>query len=175
MQYLDLASRVALALIFAVSVFAKIRNSAAFAGFKAGLTAMRVVPRAAISALAVAVVAAEIGTLLALPVFGVAGLLMATALLGAFSAAITAVVVRGTAASCPCFGVSPVRFGRRHLVRNGALMVLALGGAASSDSAGALTRPGVMLAVVAALVFAIIVVAFEDIVETFRPSQGVPG
>lgn len=168
MEYLEIAGRCTLALVFIVSAYGKLRSRLAFTAFLAGLRDMRVSPSAFVHAVAWAAVAAEttIPILLAIPATAMAGLLLAMVVLTAFTIAILVVLNRGVQTSCPCFGSSPVRFGRRHVVRNGTLLVvgattiMAMAGSASQVDVG-----GAVVAIAAGMVFAIVIASFDELTD----------
>jgi hypothetical protein len=135
---------------------------------------MRLVPDRAVLLVAVLVVAGEVAVagLLALSHPAVVGFVLAATLLVVFTAAIVAVLRRGTIASCPCFGASAAPFGRRHLVRNGALLAVAGAGTvttAITPSAG-LAVAGVVIAIGIGALTAAVVVLLDDVVYLFTGS-----
>jgi uncharacterized membrane protein YphA (DoxX/SURF4 family) len=164
MTYVVFTSRCVLGLVFAVSAFGKLRG---FAGFRAGLAAMGVLPAPAVGPVAVLVVALEVAVpLLLIPNATVpSGLALSALLLAGFGAAIAVTLRRGTGAACPCFGPASRPFGRRHLLRNGLLVVLALAGLL----AGGGTPPvaGAALSAVAGLLIGVLVITFDDLSELF--------
>ncbi|MET7469822.1 MauE/DoxX family redox-associated membrane protein [Micromonospora sp. NPDC005686] len=176
MQYVEVLGRTVLALVFVASAVGKIKSGAAFVAFRKGLADMRVLPKAVVPTVAVAVVVGEIITvvLLGLPSAGTgtAGFVLAIVLLASFTAAIGLVLARGTRVACPCFGGSAVDFGRRHLVRNGLLLAIGFAGLVGGASDAPLALPAVLLSIGGAVVIAVVVVAFEDIAEVLAPSPG---
>ncbi|MGB2568612.1 MauE/DoxX family redox-associated membrane protein [Micromonospora citrea] len=169
MVYLWVASRWVMFVVFAVSAGAKLRNRAAFRAFEAGLAAMEVVPRQVRRPVAVTVVAAEalVPVLVLVPATALSGLVVTLALLTGFTLAVLAVTTRGRSVSCPCFGAKVAPFGRRHLVRNTALIMVAVAGLLSGATVtdGAATTGGVFLAIGAAVVLAALVVVFDDVAD----------
>jgi uncharacterized membrane protein YphA (DoxX/SURF4 family)/thiol-disulfide isomerase/thioredoxin len=120
-----LALRVALALVFVVAGFAKLRDPEGTAGMLAGfgvparLTALsaRLLP------LSELVVAALLGLNMTVGV----GAATSTVLLSLFTAAMVANLVMGRKVSCRCFGqAAPADVGPVTLVRNGVLIALSL-------------------------------------------------
>jgi hypothetical protein len=92
------------------------------------------------SAVAAAVIMCELATaaLLAADVTALAGLGVGAALLIVFTMAISSVLRQGTSASCRCFGASTQPLGRRHLVRNAILLLIAAIGVTGTSPATAL-------------------------------------
>jgi cell division protein FtsX len=93
------------------------------------------------------------------------GAVVAVVLLVGFSVGIGVVLRARSVAVCRCFGASGGVLGRRHLVRNAVLVVVALavvgGGASASVS---------LVAVVSGLVGALLVVGLDPVVEVFGRS-----
>ena len=172
MSYLSVGARVLIGLVFLVSAGTKLRGRGSFVAFRSSLADMRLLPPALVGPVAAAVVAAEaaIPVLLLPPATQAAGFAVALLLLLAFSVGIARVLATGTAASCRCFGVSAAPFGRRHLVRNGALAAVAAAGlvAAVTASADGARPAGIAVVAGAALVAALVVVMLDDVVELFR-------
>jgi hypothetical protein len=172
MTYLAIAARCALGLVFLVSAASKLRAAAAFAGFESSIRDMRLLPSAAVRAVALVVVAAEVAVtiLLAVPVTATAGLLTAAALVAVFSTAIVLVLRRGGSAVCRCFGSSDTPFGPAHLLRNALL-----GGTALAGTVGSLAAPtpvqvgGVIVTVMAATMVAFLAITLTDIIALFDP------
>ncbi|MFF7250701.1 MauE/DoxX family redox-associated membrane protein [Embleya sp. NPDC008237] len=183
MPYLVVAIRCAIALIFAVSAFSKVRRRASFGLFVASLREMAVLPAALVRPTAVAVVAAEFAvcTAVANP-FGRAwypwGLAMAGALLVAFTVGIVRVRRAGSRATCRCFGASTRALGPLHVVRNTVWALAALGAAwcgfADADG-GAVRAGGVSTALGVGVLLAVSTVELEDIVDLFRAPAATPG
>ncbi|MEU4712596.1 MauE/DoxX family redox-associated membrane protein [Micromonospora purpureochromogenes] len=179
MVYLWIASRWVIAVVFAVSAAAKLRNRAAYRAFEAGLAAMEVVPPRVRRPVAMTVVTAEalVPVLVVVPATALPGLVVTLGLLTGLTLAVLTVTTRGTRAACPCFGAKVAPFGRRHLVRNIALIMVAAAGLLSGVTVtdGAVTTGGVLLALGAAVVLAALVVVFDDIVELLvGPVRGAP-
>lgn len=166
-EYLEIVCRAGLGLVFVASAFGKVRNGAAFQAFRAGLATMRVVPPSLVASAAAATVAVEfaVPVLLSWAPTARFGLLLAGAAVCAFSGAIMVVLRAGTAAACPCFGRPSMRFGYRHLVRNGILLVLAGTGYLTGSRTDDITLGGVVLAVTLAFVLATLIVSFDEITD----------
>jgi hypothetical protein len=123
--YFILASRAALAGVLLMAACGKLRRAAAreFAG---SVAAMAFVPTALAGPITVAVLVTELATsaLLLTPHTAVLGLVLATALLVGFTAALVDMRRRGV--GCRCFGTAPTApVGRAELWRNGLLLGLA--------------------------------------------------
>ncbi|GIF38829.1 MauE/DoxX family redox-associated membrane protein [Actinoplanes xinjiangensis] len=179
MSHTLVGARVLIGLVFAVSVFTKLRSRGAFAAFRSSVTDMRLLPESLAGPVAAAVVAAELAipVLLLVPGATAAGFVVAVLLLAVFSAGIARVLAAGTAASCRCFGVSAAPFGRHHLYRNGVLAVIAAAGLTAAIRApGIGTDPGAAaITAGAAAVAALVVIMLDDIVDLFRAEQPAAG
>jgi Methylamine utilisation protein MauE len=164
MEYVRAGCAGLIALVFLTSAVSKLRD---LRGFEASLPALAPVPSGLLRPLAVAVVAAEgaVPVLSVIPPaisygFGLAGVLLV-----AFTVAITLALRRGRRAPCRCFGASSTPIGPRHVVRNATLLaVTALG---ASAPGGHPEPAGLAVAAAAGLVGAILIVAFDDIVDLF--------
>jgi hypothetical protein len=169
MVYLALACRCAVGVVFLVSVAGKLRSRPGFRAFVSWLAALPVPlvrgrPRAVAGVMAAA--EALIVVLVALPWTARAGLVLAAAVLAVFAAGTWLAMARGSHAPCQCFGVSASPLGRRHVVRDALLAVMAVVGAAAASSGGA--RPGgVGVALGAGLVVAVFVVFLDDLAVLF--------
>jgi uncharacterized membrane protein YphA (DoxX/SURF4 family) len=165
MNYLLFAARCVLGLVFAVSAWTKLRDFPAFLG---ALTTMRVLPEALDRPMAALVVILEVAVplLLLVTVTAPLGLALAAVLLIGFAAAISVTLARGTGAACACFGPASHPFGRRHLVRNALLAVLA--GAGALVGVGQSAFPpvaGAVITAVGALVVALLMILFDEVAE----------
>jgi hypothetical protein len=164
-----------LAAVFAVSAGSKVRTGPALPMFRESIRSMGVLPERLVRPVAVAVplVEAVAAGLLAVPSTARAGAVLALCLLLAFSAAIASVLRRGASASCRCFGVREVQFGRRHLVRNGLVAVAAVATAAAPATPHTAHPAAIVLAVVVGFVVAAFVVVFDELVDLFS-AAGAP-
>ncbi|MBG0832672.1 methylamine utilization protein MauE [Planomonospora sp. ID67723] len=155
-------------LVFAASAVSKLRDLRGFAGSVPALVPVR--PGLA-RPLAVGVVAAEtaVPVLLAIPPTARYGFALACVLLAAFTAAVAAALRGGRRAPCRCFGASGVPVGRRHLIRNGALLVTAVLGALAPQ--GFPPPAGLAVAGAAGLAGAVLVISLDDIVDLFARSH----
>jgi hypothetical protein len=169
--YLDVVCRALVGATFLAAAVGKLHNRAAFAAFVdfIGLIGGRaVLPARYVRTVAAVTVLAEaaVGPLMLSQRTARPGAALAMVLLVAFIAVIAAVLRRGAAVSCPCFGVSGSPLGRRHLARNAFLL-----GAAAVALAGPRSSPyelaGVVVAVGAGLVAATVIVRLDDLVTLF--------
>jgi hypothetical protein len=176
-QYVEMACRCAVALVFATAAGGKLRGRAAFGAFTGSVRAL--VPELAgrAASVGVVVVVAEVAVVVLLVIGGTApaGFGWAAVVLLAFSAATVRAVRAGSAASCGCFGVTPTPLGSRHLVRNAGILVIAAAGAAAGALAHGEPRvPGVVLALASGVVLALVVVFFDDLADLFLASAPGP-
>jgi hypothetical protein len=161
---------VLLAVVFLAAAVSKVRSRRDRAAFRTSLGAFGVKARFR-PAVAAAVIAGELATaaLLAADVTALAGLALGAALLIAFTVAIGSVLRRGAPVSCRCFGSSTQPLGRRHLMRNALLLLVAAAGVTGTAPAvgwnpGALLVAGFMAVIVAALV-----ISYDDLVSAVLP------
>lgn len=176
MGYVALAGRVLLCLVFVFSVAGKV-GQRRFREFASSLVALRLVRRSAAGALARAVVVGEalVGLGLASPV-PLAGLAGAALLLVVFALGIALGRRRGGNAPCRCFGSGEVPLGRRHIVRNLALAVVAaVAAVADRGFPGDIRLGGALVAAAAAGVCALIIRFLDDIIAAFAVSGDAPG
>ncbi|MET8863873.1 MauE/DoxX family redox-associated membrane protein [Nonomuraea sp. NPDC004580] len=170
LAYIGFGCRVMLAVVFLAAAVSKVRNRRDRAAFRTSLGAFGVKARFR-PAVAAAVIAGELATaaLLAADATALAGLALGSALLIAFAVTIGAVLRRGSSVSCRCFGASTQPLGRRHLVRNALLLLVAAAGVTGTAPAagwdpGALLVAGFMAVIVAALV-----ISYDDLVSAVLP------
>jgi hypothetical protein len=167
-EYLEVAGRMVLALVFIASATAKLLGRARFNAFTSGIRDLRLLPTRAVTLAASLVVVAELAlpALVAFPRTALAGLLLAAALLTLFTGVIGTVLRRRTRAACPCFGFPAVSFGRRHLVRNGILLTITVAAIVAGNAAvGSLAPGGAVVAALAALVVGILIVSFDELAD----------
>jgi len=77
--------------------------------------------------------------------------------------------------ACRCFGATGAPLGRRHLLRNGVLITLALLGVVAGGATGSVAPAGVAVAAVAGAVCGLLFVWFDDIVDLFVAQPARPG
>ena len=164
--------------MFLVSAFSKLRGRERFTEFVSSVRAFGILPAGAVRPVAALVVLAEaaIVVLVAVPVTAVAGFGLAVGLLLVLTGALAVVVRQRQRVTCRCFGPGSAPVSRRHLVRNGLLIVIALVGAAGAllAPAGALHPAGTTLAIIGGATAALLVVHFDDIVDLFDFRSGGP-
>ncbi|WP_426512239.1 MauE/DoxX family redox-associated membrane protein [Dactylosporangium sp. McL0621] len=172
MGYVEVAARLLVATVFAVALAGKVGSGRAYRAFVDSLLQMRVVPVRAARPAAAASVAAEVAVvaLLLVPLrwAAVGGFVVAAGLLTVFAVAIAISLRGGNRAPCRCFGASATPLGRRHIVRNSVLVVIALAGLAAAAGGSAVAVPGAIVAGGAGLVFGIVVTAYDDIAALFQ-------
>lgn len=173
MPYVEVASRLLLATVFAIALAGKVSSRAAWTAFEESLRAMAVVPAPRVALAAKGSVATEtaIVVLLLVPAraAGMAGFVLAAGLLAVFTYAITTVVRRKQAISCRCFGASTTPLSVRHIVRNSALIAVALLGAVATAGTTAAQLPAAVLAGVVGAVIGMLVAVLDDLVALLRP------
>jgi hypothetical protein len=175
MRYVDVACRLCLLTVFAVALVGKLSGRGAFAAFVRSLRGMGVLPERTVAVAARASVGGEalVVVLLAIPVrySAAAGFAVAAGLLAVFTGAIGLSLRRGNVAPCRCFGASSTPLGTRHVVRNLALVAVALAGLAAALSTGPADPAGLLLAGVAGAVIGATITAFDDIAALLRPAR----
>ncbi|GAA1684739.1 hypothetical protein GCM10009765_37600 [Fodinicola feengrottensis] len=178
MLYVALACRLLIGVVFVASAATKLVGTSAFGDFVASVRQMRVLPRAWSRPVALAVVIAEVLTvvLVAIPLAAsaMAGFGLGAALLAAFAVGIVISVRKGERTPCRCFGKSTTPLGPLHVVRNVFLICVALLGAAGALSTGSLDLGAAAVAAVAGLVVGGLVIVLDDIVDLFRPVKPTP-
>jgi hypothetical protein len=160
-------------LVLLVSSVSKLRSGTDYAEFVASVPAFGFPVRWARPFAAATVVAEVLITALLLPatvllVVGgprwpaVSGLVCAVGLFGVLTAAVWRAVARRTGAVCRCFGAAKAVLGRRHVVRNALLLLVAvLGLAIPVESVDPL------VAAAAGALGAVLVIRFDDLAELF--------
>jgi hypothetical protein len=167
--YVAFAIRSLIVVVFSVSAFSKLRSQSAFRDFTSWVAGLPVpvAPRwPAPAAATLAAAEAAIVVLTALPWTAVAGLALALVVLATFTAGTWLAVARGTDTPCQCFGASAAPLGRRHIARDALLCVAAAAGIACAGAGGARTG-GILLALAAGLVIAVLVVHVDDLAVLF--------
>ena len=151
--------------VFLASAISKLRH---FGEFTRSLPALAPVRPGQVRPLAMAVVATEaaVPVLLLFPATVFYGFALAGALLTVFTAAIVTALKRGRRAPCRCFGASSTPLGPSHLVRNAILLISTLAGGLALD-AQPLQAAGLVVAIAAGLVGAILIMAMDDIAFLF--------
>jgi hypothetical protein len=180
-RYVLLGCVVCLGAVFAVSAISKLRSRASYAAFIASTRELLPRPWPPAAPVALTVVVAEVAIVPLLFSVPVAGLTVAAVLLLAFSGAIVLAVRRGVRTSCRCFGSSTRPLARLHALRSGVLAALAVTGAVLAGSVTTaniitgLHPAGMAIALLAAGVFAALMIMFDDLVELFAPTATPAG
>jgi Methylamine utilisation protein MauE len=165
MEYVGVGFASLIGWVFLASAISKLRH---FGEFTRSLPALAPVRAGQVRPLAMTVVATEaaVPVLLLIPAAIFYGFALAGALLAAFTAAIGTALKRGRRAPCQCFGASSTPLGPGHLVRNSILLISTLAGGLALD-AQPQQAAGLVVAIAAGLVGAILIVAIDDIAFLF--------
>jgi Methylamine utilisation protein MauE len=160
MEEIRLGCACLIGVVFAVSAGGKLRD---FDGFARSVPALAPVRPGLVRPLAVTTTVLEglVPVLLVTASAAPYGFGLSAVLLAVFTAAITVALRRGRRATCRCFGPSSAPLGRRHLVRNGVLLAVAVLGGLSPG--GLPPAGGIALAAFAGLVGAILIFSVDDL------------
>jgi hypothetical protein len=173
MIYVLLFARCVLAVTFVSSVIGKVRSRERYTAFVTACGELAPVLPSRLCA--PTVVAAECAVLagLALPASEIAAFVVAAALLTGFTVAIALVLYRRRQVKCHCFGASSAPLGTRHVVRNGALLLVTAAGAwaAANVSIVELLPVTAMSTAVAGVACGLVVAFLDELVELFLPLQ----
>ncbi|MDQ0983117.1 MULTISPECIES: MauE/DoxX family redox-associated membrane protein [Streptomyces] len=171
MDYVLIACRVLVGLVFLLSAAGKLKGRQEFEDFRAATRALA--PGLPERAVAPGVIVLELAvvTLLLFEGAVAAGFLLALGLLTAFTVGIAVAVANARQVVCACFGASSAPVGAAHLVRNTVLLLAGAGGLAAAltgtgtadDIAGAVT------ASVTGAAVAVMTLFTDDISHLFRP------
>jgi len=188
MAYLGLGCRCVIGLVFLVSAVSKLRGRAAFREFSAWLASLplpAVRRRAGVLATLLAAAEAAIVVLAAVPwTSGTtwaawtapAALSLAALTLAVFTAGTWVAIARGANQPCHCFGASATPLGRRHVIRDAALCLIAAvgaaGTAAATGAAGAAgpipaNGEGIAVSLFTGAVIALLVVFLDDLAALY--------
>lgn len=176
--YLELACRLLIGLTFGSAGISKLilRDRERFA--QATRTLLPAGLQAFHRSAARAVLAGElaIGSLLIFPMTAVVGYTIASSLSLAFAAATISALRRGVHLPCACFGQREESLGATHVVRDGALLAVALTGLAGRLLGGTADRPaGAAIALVGGAAGAVLLIFLDDVVDLFRSGPGAWG
>jgi hypothetical protein len=166
---IEIACRCLLAIVFACSAFAKLRNGASFRRFRAWLADLPVpVAGRHAGAAAAAVAGAEvlIVVLTMLPWTVLAGFALAGVMLAMFIVGTCLAIARGTKAPCNCFAARGARLGPRHVMRDAVLLAAAIAGAATWNAHGG-HPAGLAVSAATAVFLAILAVFLDDVLSVF--------
>ncbi len=175
------------ACVFGASAASKMRSRAAYRAYHAGLGANQLVPGYLLATAAAVLTACETLTAMwlagctvllaasdsrALALLGESALAAAALLIATLTAGVTVAIRRGSAAPCPCFGVSSPRpVGPAHLLRNVVLLAAVVSGLALEPVAtGQPTVAGLAVALCTAVVTAMLIIRWDDLAEVFTPA-----
>ncbi|SDS29998.1 MauE/DoxX family redox-associated membrane protein [Actinoplanes derwentensis] len=178
MAYVEICGRLLIGAVFLWAVAGKLRGRGSFTAFAESIRAMPGVPKRRLRVVAALTVTAEAAVpfLLLSEITAPAGLLLAIGLLAVFVTAIAAALRQRTMATCQCFGSAPVTLGRRHLIRNGLLVTVALAALAGTADQTPAAPAGVLIAVSAGLLGTVLIVFFDELVGLFAAPRGaLPG
>ncbi|HJQ00790.1 MAG TPA: MauE/DoxX family redox-associated membrane protein [Jatrophihabitans sp.] len=169
MQYLAIACRAAIAVVFALAVGGKLVGRGAFAEFVGSVAALKLVRPGLARITAAATVAAEFSTvvlvLLPAAASAMAGCALGAGLTLAFAVTIVRNLRTGNRTPCRCFGRSSVPLGGRHLVRNTILLLVCLAGLILSASGGEIRLAAGSVAVLGGLFVGLVIAGFDSIAE----------
>jgi hypothetical protein len=165
MEYVGVCCASLIGWVFLASAISKLRR---FGDFTRSLPALAPLRPGQVRPLAMTVVATEaaVPVLLLFPSAVFYGIALAGALLAAFTAAIGTALKRGRRVPCRCFGSSSTPIGPSHLVRNAILLISTLAGGLALDAQPP-QAAGLIVAIAAGLVGAILIVAMDDIAFLF--------
>ncbi|TWD82533.1 methylamine utilization protein MauE [Kribbella amoyensis] len=169
MAYVGFTCGLVLLIIMLASCLSKLW-AGSFADFAASVAAVRLVPRESVRGVAIAVVIAEglAVVLLAVGPLRTLGLAYTAVLLVGFTVVQVVVLRRGERVACRCFGASSAPISRAHVVRN--LLMLAVGGIGLLAPESATGDPaGIPLAALVAVVVALLLIRFDDLVSLVAP------
>ncbi|WP_433243203.1 MauE/DoxX family redox-associated membrane protein [Streptosporangium sp. CA-135522] len=177
MEYLEIGGRCLICLVFLVAAVSKVAGHDAFDVFTSSVRDMQLVRSGGVRRVALLVVAAEfcVCALMVIPVTGsgIAGFALAALLLTAFAVGIVRVSRRGVRAPCRCFGASAVPLGARHVVRNLALVAVAVSGIAAALSTEGVRLSGeTAVAALGGLLLGGLVVMLDDVYTLFQSVDG---
>lgn len=166
MELVSAACRATLVLVFLVSGTSKLRRGEvrALAETVGGSGLVR---RGAAGAVARGVVVLEllvVVLVVAVPTAR-AGAALAAVLLTGFLVAIALSLRTGAGLTCRCFGVRAEAVGRRHLVRNGALLAVCAGAVAAPPPLTPAHAPVLVCAALLAATAALVVVLLDDVID----------
>lgn len=174
MSYLELTCRGAVWAVFVAAAAGKAHRGA-FRDFVSSLTTVRWLPARLAAPAAVAVVALEgaAAIALAVPRTATIGYGLAVAGLAAFTATAATSLRRGERLRCHCFGADAGPIGRSQIVRNCALIAIALAGLAArlGGTAGWPGPVAATAAVASGLAIAVAAIRWADLAYLFGPTS----
>lgn len=185
MDYVAVACRCLIATVFGIAALSKLRGRDTFTEFVRSTEELlhAAIPTSgaglrAIRWIAATVVGAELATvvLVLAPAKTRIGFGLTVVVLAAFSFGIAGAVRRGVRASCRCFGASTAPLGKRHLIRNAFLLLVAgVGLVVGSGDLGRAHPAGLLTAVGAAVLLAVVLTRLDDLVDLSTPLSAGSG
>jgi hypothetical protein len=165
MEYVGVGCASLIGWVFLASAISKLRH---FGEFSRSLPALAPVRPGQAEPLATTVITAEaaVPILLLFPATVFYGFALAGALVAAFTAVIGIALKRGRRAPCRCFGAASAPLGPSHLVRNFILLTSTLAGGLALGAQPP-HAAGLVVAIAAGLLGAILIVAMDDIAFLF--------
>lgn len=175
MRYYVIGCAVAMAVVFTVAAVGKARDRAGFGAFVTSVRHLLPIGSRTAGPVAAVMLATEMLVPPLVLLRPRAGLALGAAVLTVFALAILAAVRRGVREPCRCFGVSTRQMSGVDALRNVLLAALAAGATAAAGPhsgpalVGTAHAGGVALAGFGGVTLAIVVIAFDDIIDLFAP------
>ncbi|MFE4605217.1 MauE/DoxX family redox-associated membrane protein, partial [Kitasatospora indigofera] len=175
-EYLELAFRSVVTIVFAASAVGKARAPQEFA---AAVREMRVAPERLTGriVLAVPLLEAALAAAVWVPAAAPWAYALAAGLTAVFTAVLVSVIRRRIDTACSCFGVSATPVGTAHVVRNCLLFAVAAAGCATAlaggpGSAYSAHFPEALLSIFAGACTSILIIATDVLADVFSsPSE----
>ncbi|MER7207867.1 MauE/DoxX family redox-associated membrane protein [Streptosporangium sp. NPDC000239] len=179
MEYVAITMRYMLGVVFLVSSVSKLSRPGDFHKFLDMLRRTGLLNARLSKPVGVVIVSAEtvVALLLVTPtrITSVLGAALAVGLLATFTVALWIVLHRGAEIECHCFGASRAALGRRHVVRNASLTLVALvAGVAELSATHPSTLPEAGVVALAGALCGLVVTRLDDIFTIFAPIEGSP-
>jgi hypothetical protein len=178
--YWLVAARTMLGLVLATAVLTKLRGREVFRAFRDAVGALGLLPGYAVTPAAGSALVIEASLCAAMwhPATRRFGLLATAVLLLGYAGLMRISIRSGRRGSCPCFGARQGRpIGYAHVVRNTLLAGTAAVAAVPAGS-GLPVHPapaGLVVAVLAGVLAALLIIWFDDLAELFTGPTGSPG
>ncbi len=167
MQYVTLACRFTVGIVFLIALLGKVRGRRAFWEFTGSVREMALLAHPWDTAVSAGAVLAEAAIVVLLTVAQTVpvGFMLAGAVLLAFSGAITRAVRAGSQTACRCFGAVSAPLGSRHLVRNASLFAIATTGLTCEllRPEGEISLAGSFITLVGAGVVSLFIIYLDDL------------
>jgi hypothetical protein len=170
-MYLQLACRLVLLFVFAVAVAGKLRSRRTWREFTGSVRDLGIRAARPVAAVTIATEFAVVVSM-ALPGLVRAGFVLALALLAGLTGGVLVALRNGSQASCRCFGGGAfgegAAYGPSHVARNAMLgLIAAIGGITGPPAAYEVA--GVVTTASAAVIAAIVVIRFADLLSILTP------